>query len=90
MPFVMSRIRVNPIRNSSPAKAGLETEQGIINPAGNYSKIQPRYGGTAEQRRIISNGVNALETGITYPKRFFRIGLRLFLLLLLLLKECFE
>jgi len=32
--------------------------------------------------------VNALETGITYPKRFFRIWPGLFLLLLL--QECCE
>jgi hypothetical protein len=88
MSFVMSRVRVNPIRNSSRYNPEALDGRGIMNPARNYSKIQPRYSGTAELRRIISNGVNTLETEITYPKRFFRIGFRLFLLLLL--KECFE
>ena len=54
---------VNPVRNSSPAIAGLETERGIKpRPPGwnplrggtrNYCKIYP----SAEQRGIISNGV---------------------------------
>jgi hypothetical protein len=75
MPFVMSRVRLNPIRNSSRCNPEALDGQGIINPAGNYSKTQPRYSGAVEQRRIIFNGVNALETEITSPKRFFRIGL---------------
>jgi len=50
----MQRVRVNPVRNSS------ET----LNPAGIILKSNP----AAEQQGIISNGVNALETGITYPK----------------------
>ena len=70
----MQRVRVNPVRNSS------ET----LNPAEIILKSNP----AAEQQGIISNGVNALKTGITYPKRFFRIWLSLFLPLLL--QECCE
>jgi hypothetical protein len=66
--------KVNPVRNSS----------GALNPAGIILKSNP----AAEQRGIISNGVNALETGITSRRRFFRIWLEL--LLLLLLQECCE
>jgi hypothetical protein len=50
--------KVNPVRNSS----------GALNPAG----IILKSNSAAEQRGIISNGVNALETGITYPKKLPR------------------
>ena len=60
---------VYPVRNSSPAIAGLETERGIRSrpayrpPAyrqagGIIIKSNPAKGGTAEQWGIISNGVN--------------------------------
>jgi hypothetical protein len=75
MPFLIdAESEGNPVRNSS------ET----LNPAGIILKSNP----AAEQQGIISNGVNALETGITSPRRFFRIWPRLFLLLLL--QECRE
>jgi predicted RNA-binding protein YlxR (DUF448 family) len=68
-------VRVNPVRNSSPAIAGLETERGTRRASagaagstppygaepGIILKSNPAIGGTAEQWGIISNGVNGKE-----------------------------
>jgi glutamate synthase domain-containing protein 2/FAD/FMN-containing dehydrogenase/glutamate synthase domain-containing protein 3/ferredoxin len=47
--------RVNPVRNPSRCDS---KPSGALNPAGIILKSNPAIGGTAEQRGIISNGVN--------------------------------
>ena len=59
-PLIDAESKVNPVRNSS------ET----LNPAGIILKSNP----AAEQQGIISNGVNTLETGMTFPRRFPECG----------------
>ncbi len=49
--------RANHAENSSPATAGLETEEGII-PRRSYLKCDP----AAKQRSIISDGVKGVLT----------------------------
>jgi len=49
---------VNPVRNSSRYDS---KPSGVLDPAGIILECNPATGGTAEQRGIISNGVNIIS-----------------------------